>query len=61
MISDDSLPASHMYFWMCDMRNPGGSSFVEVLHVAAFFFFPILIVLPLCVGDFFFNLFSKQL
>ncbi|CAI0538916.1 unnamed protein product [Linum tenue] len=29
-ISDDSLPSSHSYFWICDMRNPGGSSFVEL-------------------------------
>lgn len=29
-ISDDSLPSSHPYFWLCDMRNPGGSSFVEL-------------------------------
>lgn len=29
-ISDDSLHSNHMYFWACDMRNPGGSSFVEV-------------------------------
>ncbi|RZC54972.1 hypothetical protein C5167_013823 [Papaver somniferum] len=32
-ISDDSLPGSHSYFWMCDMRNPGGSSFVENVHL----------------------------
>ncbi|XP_058190168.1 uncharacterized protein LOC131307586 isoform X5 [Rhododendron vialii] len=30
-ISDDSLPRDHMYFWVCDMRNPGGSSFVELV------------------------------
>ncbi|GAB2263603.1 hypothetical protein Droror1_Dr00025737 [Drosera rotundifolia] len=30
-ISDDSLRSDHMYFWSCDMRNPGGSSFVELL------------------------------
>ncbi|KAI3710546.1 hypothetical protein L2E82_40329 [Cichorium intybus] len=30
-ISDDSLQSSHMYFWACDMRNPGGSSFVELV------------------------------
>ncbi|MFS8029949.1 putative vacuolar protein sorting-associated protein [Helianthus anomalus] len=30
-MSDDSLPSSHMYFWACDMRNPGGSSFVELV------------------------------
>ncbi|KAI4338425.1 hypothetical protein MLD38_023489 [Melastoma candidum] len=29
-ISDDSLPSNHMYYWICDMRNPGGSSFVEL-------------------------------
>ncbi|KAL8101699.1 hypothetical protein AgCh_033550 [Apium graveolens] len=29
-ISDDSLLRSHIYFWACDMRNPGGSSFVEL-------------------------------
>ncbi|KAL8266737.1 hypothetical protein R6Q59_004081 [Mikania micrantha] len=30
-ISDDSIHSSHMYFWACDMRNPGGSSFVELV------------------------------
>lgn len=30
-ISDDSLHSSHIYFWICDMRNPGGSSFVELV------------------------------
>ena len=48
-ISDDSLRSSHPYFWVCDMRNPGGRSFVEVLHVTwwndyalhCFFFLPI--------------------
>ncbi|KAG8382461.1 hypothetical protein BUALT_Bualt05G0079700 [Buddleja alternifolia] len=30
-ISDDSLHSSHMYFWPCDMRNPGGNSFVELV------------------------------
>ncbi|CAN8324888.1 unnamed protein product [Cochlearia groenlandica] len=29
-ISDDSLPDNHMYFWICDMRDPGGTSFVEL-------------------------------
>uniref|UniRef100_J3N503 PH domain-containing protein n=1 Tax=Oryza brachyantha TaxID=4533 RepID=J3N503_ORYBR len=29
-ISDDSLRSNHPYFWVCDMRNPGGSSFVEI-------------------------------
>ncbi|ERN15489.1 uncharacterized protein LOC18443778 [Amborella trichopoda] len=29
-ISDDSLSSSHPYFWVCDMRNPGGTSFVEL-------------------------------
>uniref|UniRef100_A0A1J3IIE4 Putative vacuolar protein sorting-associated protein 13A n=1 Tax=Noccaea caerulescens TaxID=107243 RepID=A0A1J3IIE4_NOCCA len=29
-ISDDSLPSNHMYFWICDMRDPGGTSFVEL-------------------------------
>ncbi|KAA0061458.1 putative vacuolar sorting-associated protein 13B [Cucumis melo var. makuwa] len=29
-ISDDSLSSSHMYYWACDMRNPGGVSFVEL-------------------------------
>uniref|UniRef100_A0A0E0BDW2 PH domain-containing protein n=1 Tax=Oryza glumipatula TaxID=40148 RepID=A0A0E0BDW2_9ORYZ len=29
-ISDDSLSSNHPYFWVCDMRNPGGSSFVEI-------------------------------
>ncbi|PNT67930.1 hypothetical protein BRADI_3g33740v3 [Brachypodium distachyon] len=28
-ISDDSLRSNHPYFWVCDMRNPGGS-FVEI-------------------------------
>lgn len=30
-VSDDSLNRSHIYHWMCDMRNPGGSSFVELI------------------------------
>nr|XP_027080056.1 uncharacterized protein LOC113703042 isoform X2 [Coffea arabica] len=30
-ISDDSLHSNHIYFWACDMRNPGGSSFVELV------------------------------
>ncbi|KAA8522113.1 hypothetical protein F0562_012573 [Nyssa sinensis] len=30
-ISDDSLDSNHIYFWACDMRNPGGSSFVELV------------------------------
>ncbi|KAJ8763967.1 hypothetical protein K2173_003749 [Erythroxylum novogranatense] len=30
-ISDDSLSSSHSYFWICDMRNPGGKSFVELV------------------------------
>ncbi|GFZ15404.1 pleckstrin homology (PH) domain-containing protein [Actinidia rufa] len=29
-ISDDSLQSDHIYFWVCDMRNRGGSSFVEL-------------------------------
>ncbi|KAF9624988.1 hypothetical protein IFM89_016808 [Coptis chinensis] len=29
-VSDDSLPCSHSYFWVCDMRTSGGSSFVEL-------------------------------
>ncbi|XP_068635813.1 uncharacterized protein [Aristolochia californica] len=29
-VSDDSLPNIHPYFWVCDMRNPRGSSFVEL-------------------------------
>ncbi|GMN21548.1 hypothetical protein TIFTF001_040051 [Ficus carica] len=33
-ISDDSLPSNHMYFWACDMRNPGGSSFVELVFTS---------------------------
>ncbi|POO03118.1 Vacuolar protein sorting-associated protein [Trema orientale] len=33
-ISDDSLPEDHMYFWACDMRNPGGSSFVELVFTS---------------------------
>ncbi|PIA31102.1 hypothetical protein AQUCO_05300139v1 [Aquilegia coerulea] len=34
-ISDDSLPGSHSYFWVCDMRNSGGTSFVE--EIASYF------------------------
>ncbi|KAK6935059.1 Pleckstrin homology domain [Dillenia turbinata] len=30
-ISNDSLHSSHIYFWACDMRDPGGSSFVELV------------------------------
>lgn len=30
-ITDNSLSPQHMYFWACDMRNPGGSSFVQML------------------------------
>ncbi|XP_043697676.1 uncharacterized protein LOC122648528 isoform X2 [Telopea speciosissima] len=30
-ISDDNLLSAHPYFWVCDMRNPGGSSFVELV------------------------------
>ncbi|CAI9095544.1 OLC1v1031527C1 [Oldenlandia corymbosa var. corymbosa] len=30
-ISDDSLHNNHIYFWACDMRDPGGSSFVELI------------------------------
>ncbi|XP_037495569.1 uncharacterized protein LOC105636609 isoform X2 [Jatropha curcas] len=33
-ISDESLPDSHSYFWICDMRNPGGSSFVELVFTS---------------------------
>ncbi|KAF5735104.1 hypothetical protein HS088_TW15G00604 [Tripterygium wilfordii] len=33
-ISDNSLPSSHIYFWVCDMRNPGGSSFVELVFTS---------------------------
>ncbi|KAK9266873.1 hypothetical protein L1049_027132 [Liquidambar formosana] len=33
-MSDDSLPSSHIYFWVCDMRNPGGSSFVELVFTS---------------------------
>ncbi|KAG9452487.1 hypothetical protein H6P81_005391 [Aristolochia fimbriata] len=29
-VSDDSLPDIHPYFWVCDMRNPKGRSFVEL-------------------------------
>lgn len=36
-ISDDSLPSSHLYYWACDMRNPGGSSFVEVYSLCLSF------------------------
>lgn len=36
-ISDDSLPSNHMYFWICDMRDPGGTSFVEVFNFAIFY------------------------
>ncbi|WCJ20748.1 hypothetical protein M5689_002962 [Euphorbia peplus] len=33
-ISDESLPQNHAYFWICDMRNPGGSSFVELVFTS---------------------------
>lgn len=33
-ISDDSLPGGHAYFWICDMRNYGGSSFVELVFTS---------------------------
>uniref|UniRef100_A0A2C9U4Y6 Integrase catalytic domain-containing protein n=1 Tax=Manihot esculenta TaxID=3983 RepID=A0A2C9U4Y6_MANES len=33
-ISDESLPSNHAYFWICDMRNPGGSSFVELVFAS---------------------------
>uniref|UniRef100_A0A6N2K527 PH domain-containing protein n=1 Tax=Salix viminalis TaxID=40686 RepID=A0A6N2K527_SALVM len=33
-ISDDSLPGGHAYFWICDMRNHGGSSFVELVFTS---------------------------
>ncbi|KAF3782527.1 Vacuolar sorting-associated protein 13C [Nymphaea thermarum] len=29
-ISDNSLTPTHDYFWICDMRDPTGSSFVEL-------------------------------
>ncbi|KAL2348225.1 hypothetical protein Fmac_002225 [Flemingia macrophylla] len=35
-ISDDSLPSSHLYYWACDMRNPGGRSFVELEQLKRF-------------------------
>ena len=31
-ISVDSPSSSHMYYWACDMRNPGGSFFVELSY-----------------------------
>ncbi|KAK9094958.1 hypothetical protein Scep_026427 [Stephania cephalantha] len=33
-ISDDSLTSDHSYFWVCDMRNPGGNSFVELVFTS---------------------------
>ncbi|KAJ7944655.1 pleckstrin-likey (PH) domain-containing protein [Quillaja saponaria] len=33
-IGDDSLPSSHIYYWICDMRNPGGSSIVELVFTS---------------------------
>ncbi|XP_050223282.1 uncharacterized protein LOC126673249 [Mercurialis annua] len=33
-ISDESLPTHHAYFWICDMRNPGGSSFVQLVFTS---------------------------
>ncbi|GKU95669.1 hypothetical protein SLEP1_g9000 [Rubroshorea leprosula] len=33
-ISDDSLPSSHLYFRICDMRDTGGTSFVELLFTS---------------------------
>jgi len=42
-ISDDSLRSSHPYFWVCDMRNPGGRSFVEVFDFNLFNFLVIAV------------------
>ena len=42
-ISDDSLHSSHPYFWVCDMRNPGGRSFVEVFDFNLFNFLVIAV------------------
>ncbi|XP_057872719.2 uncharacterized protein LOC131078906 isoform X2 [Cryptomeria japonica] len=33
-VSDNSLDYTHPYYWICDMRNPGGSSFVELEFVS---------------------------
>lgn len=33
-ISDNSLPSNHIYYWACDMRNSGGSSFVELVFTS---------------------------
>ncbi|XWS49634.1 hypothetical protein CRYUN_Cryun12cG0020000 [Craigia yunnanensis] len=33
-ISDDSLPSNHQYFRICDMRDPGGTSFVELVFTS---------------------------
>lgn len=47
-ISDDTLPGSHSYFWMCDMRNPGGKSFVEVQLNFLLNLFPFFFVMLAC-------------
>ncbi|XWS62075.1 hypothetical protein CRYUN_Cryun07bG0179900 [Craigia yunnanensis] len=33
-ISDDSLTSNHMYFWICDMRDPRGTSFIELVFTS---------------------------
>lgn len=48
-ISDDSLPSSHLYYWACDMRNPGGRSFVEVLSLIVLKGFLIFLLLLCCL------------
>lgn len=32
-VSDNSLDDAHPYYWICDMRDPGGSSFVQVQYI----------------------------
>lgn len=33
-ISDNSLDDGHPYYWICDMRDPGGSSFVQLEFIS---------------------------
>lgn len=33
-VSDNSLDDAHPYYWICDMRDPGGSSFVQLEFIS---------------------------
>lgn len=33
-VSDNSLDGAHPYYWICDMRDPGGSSFVQLEFIS---------------------------